>query len=137
MVGPRASPRRPFTRFVRTNSRRPSPTRARRSRRETLRPARATPRLREETDPLTADLRRLHVTVTAAFLAKVDAARDGLSHARPGATTEEVLEAALDLLLEKQARAKALVKRPRLAVAGPLQRASPSRCTDGDPGHEP
>jgi len=49
----------------------------------------------------------------AAFLQKVAAARDGLSHALPGATTEQVLEAALDLLLEKQAREKALVRRPR------------------------
>jgi len=53
------------------------------------------------------------VTVSRSFLDKVARARDGLSHALPGATTEQVLEAALDLLLEKQARRKALVKRPR------------------------
>jgi hypothetical protein len=49
----------------------------------------------------------------------VAAAKIGLSHARPGASTEEVLEAALDLLLEQQARAKALGKRPRSPRAAP------------------
>ena len=53
------------------------------------------------------------MTVSARFLRKLAAARDGLSHAQPGATTEQVLEAALDLLLERQARRQALVKRPR------------------------
>jgi 5-methylcytosine-specific restriction endonuclease McrA len=60
-----------------------------------------------EVRPLTADLRRLSVTVSATFLAKVAKARDGLSHTLPRASTEQVLEAALDLLLEKQARRKA------------------------------
>jgi len=70
---------------------------------------------RDQVEPLTADLRRLSVTVSARFLRKLAAARDGLSHAQPGATTEQVLEAALDLLLERQARRQALVKRPRAA----------------------
>ncbi len=70
-----------------------------------------------EVEPLSAEFRRFHLTVPTRFLEKVAAARVGLSHARPGATTEQVLEAALDLLLEKQARAKALVKRPRAAAA--------------------
>jgi hypothetical protein len=62
-------------------------------------------------EPLTADLRRLHLTVSKGFLEKVAAARIGLSHAQPGATTEAVLEAALDLLLERQAQRKALGRR--------------------------
>jgi len=40
----------------------------------------------------------------------------GLSHAIPNATTEQVLQAALRLLLEKQDRARGLVKRPRKTV---------------------
>ncbi len=52
---------------------------------------------RPETIPLTADLRRLHVTVSTGFLAKVEAARSALSHSRPGASLEDVLEAGLDL----------------------------------------
>jgi hypothetical protein len=81
-------------------------------------------------EPLTADLRRLHLTVSKGFLAKVARARDGLSRALPGATTELVLEAALDLLLERQARRKALVKRPRTT---PLRIPSPPPPSDGAP----
>jgi hypothetical protein len=66
--------------------------------------------------PLTSELRRLSITVSAGFLDKLAAARDGLSQAKPRATTEQVLEAALDLL-EMQARAKGLVKQPRRASA--------------------
>jgi len=86
-------------------------------------PARALPR--DDAEPLDADLRRLHVTVSRRLLDKLDRARDGLSHALPGATTEQVLEAALDLLLERQARAKALVKRPRPARAPHAASADP------------
>jgi hypothetical protein len=48
---------------------------------------------------------------------KLKAARDGLSHSIPGATMEQVLEIALDLLLEKQANARGKVKRPRAILA--------------------
>ena len=72
---------------------------------------------RDDVEPLTAELRRLHITVSRPFLEKLDAARDGLSHTIPGATKEQVLEAALDLLLEKQARKRGLVKRPRTTLA--------------------
>jgi hypothetical protein len=76
---------------------------------------------RDEIEPLTADIRRVHFNVGKRVVQKLEAAREGLSHAIPGATTEQVLEAALDLLLEKQARARGLVKRPRttLAAAAP------------------
>jgi hypothetical protein len=80
-------------------------------------PARLAPR-RDDVDPLRADVSRLSTTVSRRFLQKLKSARAGLGHAIPGATTEQVLEAALDLLLEKQAKARALVKRPR-AVAAP------------------
>ena len=73
----------------------------------------ARPAPRDDIEPLTADLRRLHVTVSRRLLAKLEAARDGLSHALPGASTEQVLEAALDALLAKQAARKGLVMRPR------------------------
>ena len=51
--------------------------------------------------PLTEELRRLHVTVSRRFLAKLEAARDALSHSHPGATTECVLAVGLDLLLAR------------------------------------
>ncbi len=42
---------------------------------------------RDDVEPLTADLRRLHITVDAQFLKMLDTARDGLSHRIPGAST--------------------------------------------------
>ena len=67
----------------------------------------------DEIEPLSAERRRLHVNVSKVFVTKLKTAKAGLSHAIPGATLEQVLEAALDLLLEKQARARGQVKRPR------------------------
>jgi hypothetical protein len=73
------------------------------------------PAPRSSTEPLTADLRRLHVTVSKRFTEKLEAARDALSHSLPGADVEAILEAGLDLLLERAAKRKGLVKRPRPA----------------------
>jgi hypothetical protein len=70
-----------------------------------------TPQLTSE--PLTSDLRRLHMTVSKQFLQKLEAARKGQGHAQPGASAEKVLEAALDLMLAAQARRRAEVKRPQ------------------------
>lgn len=80
--------------------------------------------------PLDADLRRLHLTVSRGLLAKLEAARAGLSHLLPGATTEQVLEAALDLLLERQARTRKTLPARRRSqrpprVAGVRQVALP------------
>ncbi len=68
---------------------------------------------RDSAEPLTAELSRLHVTVSRRFLDKLDAARAALSHARPGASTEEILEAGLDLVLAQQAKRKGIVAKPR------------------------
>jgi hypothetical protein len=65
------------------------------------------------TVPLTADLRRLHVTVSRRFLEKLEAARDAMSHSHPGAEIEEILEAGLDLVLAQHATRKGLVAKPR------------------------
>jgi hypothetical protein len=90
--------------------------------------------LRNDVEPLTADLRRLHVTVSRQLLKKLDAARDGLSHSIPGATAEQVIEAALDLLLEKQAKARGQVKRPRTGLAAAAPRVEAHRITSNPPG---
>ena len=74
---------------------------------------------RDDVEPISADLRRLHTTVSKQCLEMLERARDGLSHAIPGATTDQVLEAALDLLLEKQARARGQVKKPRAVAETP------------------
>jgi hypothetical protein len=64
-------------------------------------------------EPLTPELRRLHMTVSKTFLEKLEAARKGQGHAQPGASAEKVLEAALDLLLAQQAKRRAEVKTPQ------------------------
>jgi hypothetical protein len=73
----------------------------------------------DQAEPLTADLRRLHVTVSRRFVEKLAAARDALSHSHPGAGSEVVLEAALDLLLAAHERKRGLVKKPRPAPPRP------------------
>jgi hypothetical protein len=71
---------------------------------------------RDEVKPLDAELSRYHLTVSRSFLAKLAEAKDALSHALPGATTEQILEAGLDSLLEaKRAKRWGLVKNPRKA----------------------
>ncbi len=67
----------------------------------------------DSVEPLTAEASRVHVTVSRRFLAKLEAARDALSHSHPGAGLEEILEAGLDLLLDRDAKRKGLVKKPR------------------------
>jgi HNH endonuclease len=76
----------------------------------------------DEVEPLTGELRRFHTTVSKRFLAKLAAARDALSHSHPGADTEAVLEAALDLLLAANDKKKGLVKKPRTAPPRPSER---------------
>jgi hypothetical protein len=78
-------------------------------------PARA-PAPRDDRDlvePLTAELRRLHVTVPTRLLDKLARARDALSHSRPAASSAEILEAGLDLLLDRDAKRKGLVEKPQ------------------------
>jgi HNH endonuclease len=77
---------------------------------------------RDQAEPLTADLRRLHVTVSRRFLEKLAAAREALSHTHPVGGTEAVLEAALDLLLAERDRKRALVQKPRPSPARPSTR---------------
>jgi hypothetical protein len=64
-------------------------------------------------EPVTAELRRLHITVPRRLLDKLAAARDALSHSMPNATDDEILEAGLDLLLAQHAKRKGLVAKPR------------------------
>ena len=71
------------------------------------------PARRDAAEPLTADLSRLHITVSRRFLEKLEAARAALSHAHPLATAEEILEAGLDLVLERHLRRKGVVRKPR------------------------
>lgn len=91
-------------------------------------PAAVSPTPEPELEPLTADLNRIHVTVSRRFLEKLEAARDALSHSHPGAGSAEILEAGLDLLLDRRAQRNGLAKKPR---GTPL----PSTDTDHIPAH--
>ncbi len=73
----------------------------------------ARPEPRMMVEPLTVTESRIHLTVSRQFLEKLETARRGQGHVQPGATKEQVIEAALDLLLEKQASRRAEVKRPQ------------------------
>ncbi|ACG75361.1 HNH nuclease [Anaeromyxobacter sp. K] len=73
-------------------------------------------------DWLASDQARMHLTVSKAFLRKLDAARDALSHAMPGATREDVLEAALDQLLAERSRRKRLTAKPQKTVRASQRR---------------
>jgi hypothetical protein len=72
------------------------------------------------THPLTAELCRLHLTVSKKFIAKLDRARSGQGHTQPGASAGEVIEAALDLLLAQQAARRGEAKKP-------LKKARPAK----------
>jgi hypothetical protein len=60
-------------------------------------------------EPMTATASRMHVTVSREFLSLLKKAKAGDSHRNPGASDEEVLTAALLLLIEKQGKRKACV----------------------------
>ena len=72
------------------------------------------PPARAEVQPLTAERSRIHVTVDRGFHARLEEARDALSHAHPNASDGDILELALEALLERAAKRKGLgTRRPR------------------------
>jgi hypothetical protein len=64
---------------------------------------------RTQMEPMTSTVTRIHLTVSPEFVTLLKEAKAGQSHVQPDATDEQVLTAALKLLLEKQARRKACV----------------------------
>ena len=68
---------------------------------------------RPKVRPLDAERARVSMTVSRRLLDKLAAARDALSHSHPSASEETILELGLDLILERQARRRGLVKKPR------------------------
>jgi hypothetical protein len=68
--------------------------------------------------PLTPDLRRLNVTVSAEFMAELEQVRAALSHKFPEGDFEQVVREAFKLVLERDRKRKALVTdRPRPSPA--------------------
>jgi hypothetical protein len=80
-------------------------------------PAAATARASDSAKPLTAELSRLHVTVSRRFLEKLEAARAALSHGQLDASAASILEAGLDLILKRHGGRRGLVERPRAKSA--------------------
>src|ERR1700674_1519225 len=67
----------------------------------------------EVVKPLTPELRRLNVTVTADFIAELEQVRVALSHQCPDGNFEQVVREAFKLVLERDRKRKALTGRPR------------------------
>jgi len=67
----------------------------------------------EVVKPLTPDLRRLSVTVSADFMAELEQVRAALSHQCPDGDFEQVVREAFKLVLERDRKRKALTDRPR------------------------
>ena len=99
-------------------------------------PARAAQPAALDVEPLTADLRRLHLNVSKRLLAKLEAARDALSHSHPGASRDEILEVGLDLILDRAAKRRGLVKNPRKKAPTPAEPTAktPVPASTKDPG---
>ncbi len=66
-------------------------------------------------EPLTRTETRMHVTVSPEFVALLKKAKAGQSHVQPGATDEQVLTAALELLIAQQEKRRASRSSPREA----------------------
>jgi 5-methylcytosine-specific restriction endonuclease McrA len=77
--------------------------------------------------PLTEELSRFHITVSRQFMETLEQTRDALSHSHPGASTEEILMACMQLMLANKAKQHGLVERP-------LETPRPSR-PDHIPAH--
>jgi hypothetical protein len=77
-------------------------------------------------EPLSALSTRLHITVSREFVALLKRAKAGQSHVQPNATDEQVLTAALELLLAQQEKRRASVA-PR--VKREVMRRDERKCT--------
>ncbi len=77
-------------------------------------------------EPLTRTETRMHLTVSPEFLALLKKAKAGQSHVQPGATDEQVLNAALELLVAQQEKRRASVP-PR--VKREVRKRDGGKCT--------
>src|SRR5438552_4084619 len=73
----------------------------------------------EVVKPLTPELRRLNVTVSADFMAELEQVRTALSHQCPNGDFESVVREAFKLVLERDRKRKALTDRPRAPSKAP------------------
>src|SRR5260370_1607161 len=73
----------------------------------------------EVVKPLTPNLRRLNVTVSADFMVELEQVRAPLSHKCPDGDFEQVVREAFKLVLEGDRKRKALTDRPRAQSESP------------------
>jgi hypothetical protein len=83
-------------------------------------------------EPRTAELSRMHITVARRLLEKLAAARDALSFSHPNASEDEVIEAGLDLILDRAAKRRGIVKNPR-KTASPAPAPAPTATPTATP----
>jgi hypothetical protein len=76
-------------------------------------------------EPLTAKETRIHITVSREFVTLLERAKAGQSHLQPKATDEQVLTAALELLVAAQEKRKASVP---AKVKREVRRRDDGRC---------
>jgi hypothetical protein len=79
----------------------------------------------EVVKPLTPDLRRLNVTVSAEFIDELEQVRAVLSHKCPDGNFERVVREAFKLVLERDRKRKALTDRPRALTDRRAQSEAP------------
>ena len=73
----------------------------------------AAPSSRDQAEPMTASLSRLHLTVSREFLGVLEQAKAALGHKFPSGRLEEVFGEGLRLILREHAKRKGLTERPR------------------------
>src|SRR6202140_4756027 len=91
------------------------------------------PRPPEVVKPLTPELRRLNVTVTADFIDELEQVRVALSHQCPDGNFEQVVREAFKLVLERDRKRKALTERPRALTDRPRELSDRSRALTRPP----
>ena len=64
-------------------------------------------------EPKTAELSRVHVTVSRQLLEKLAAAKDALSHSHPNASDADVIEVGLELVIRRHWKRRGIGAKPR------------------------
>lgn len=88
---------------------------------------------RETARPLTVELRRLNVTVSAQFLAQLEEARAALSHSIPDGSFERVVLEGFKLILERHQKRRGLTAKPRVAAKPSPAQAPQATARRGPP----
>jgi hypothetical protein len=80
---------------------------------------------RVQVDPLTAELRRIHLTSDRELLDLLARARDALSHSHPGASDDAVIKVGLRLVIDRHRKRRGIGAKPRVKTPGHALPVSP------------